>query len=47
METEVPDEPRKPLEEPDDAAYHLQIGSIDEDLDKLQEEFKDLVAEQH
>ena len=39
--------PKKPLREPDDAHYHLQVAAIDEEIEKLQEEFKDKVAEQH
>ena len=47
IDTIVPAMPKKPLREPDDAQYHLQIAAIDEEIDKLTEEFKDKVAEQH
>jgi len=47
MDTIIPAMPKKPLEEPDDAAYHLEIASIDMKISELQDSFKDLVAEQH
>jgi len=39
--------PKKPLQEPDDAQYHLEVAAIDEEIEKLQDEFKDRMAEQH
>lgn len=39
--------PKKLLEEPDDSKYHLEVARIDEQIEKLQEEFKELVAQQH
>ena len=47
IDTIVPPMPKKPLREPDDANYHLQVAAIDEEIEKLTEEFKDKVAEQH
>ena len=47
VDTIVPDMPKTPISEPDDASHHLQIASIDEEIDSLQDEFKDKVAEQH
>jgi|FrelakmetLWP11LW_1041352.scaffolds.fasta_scaffold701027_1 cell division protein FtsB len=39
--------PKKPLEEPDDAKYHLEVAGIDEQIEQLQEKFEELKAEQH
>ncbi len=47
VETIVPKMPEKLLKEPDDAQYHLNIAKLDEQLEKIKEEFKELVAEQH
>ena len=47
IDTIVPPMPKKPLREPDDAQYHLEVANIDEEIEKLQEDFKDKVAEQH
>ena len=47
IETVVPPMPKKPLEEPDDAKYHLEVARIDEQIEKLQEDFKELIAEKH
>ena len=47
IDTIVPPMPKKPLREPDEAQYHLEVAGIDEEIDKLQEDFKDKVAEQH
>ena len=30
VNTIIPDKPKKPLEEPDDAEYHLAVAEIDE-----------------
>lgn len=45
IETLVPALPKKPLEEPDDAKYHLEVARLDEQIEAQQEEFKGLVAE--
>ena len=45
VETLVPALPKKPLEEPDDAKYHLDVARLDEQIEAQQEEFKGLVAE--
>ena len=45
IDTIVPPMPKKPLREPDDAQYHLEVAAIDEEIEKLQEDFKDKVAE--
>ena len=37
--------PKKPLVEPDDAKYHLEVARLDEQIEALQEEFKGLVSE--
>lgn len=47
VDTIVPPMPKKPLQEPDDAQYHLEVAAIDEEIEKLQDEFKDRMAEQH
>jgi len=47
VDTIVPEMPKKPIQEPDDASHHLEIAGIDEQIEALQEEFKDKVAEQH
>jgi chromosome segregation ATPase len=39
--------PKKILTEPDDSQYHLDNAKLDEQFEKVKEEFKDLVAEQH
>ena len=36
--------PKKPLAEPDDTKYHLEVARLDEQIEALQEEFKGLVA---
>ena len=46
-ETVVPTMPKKPLEEPDDAQYHLSVAVFDEQIEELQETFEELKAEQH
>ena len=45
VETLVPALPKKPLEEPDDAKYPLDVARLDEQIEAQQEEFKGLVAE--
>ena len=47
IDTIVPPMPKKLLQEPDDSQYHLEVAGIDEQIDKLTEQFNDLVAEQH
>jgi len=44
-ETIVPEMPKKPLQEPDDSQYHLEVAAVNDEIEKLQDEFKDLVAE--
>lgn len=39
--------PKKVLEEPDDARYHLDVAQIDEEIEKLNEKFEELKSEQH
>jgi len=46
-ETVVPAMPKKLLEEPDDAQYHLSVAVFDEQIEELQETFEELKAEQH
>ena len=36
--------PKKLLREPDDTKYYTEVNKIDEELERLQEEFKDLVS---
>ena len=45
IETVVPAMPKNKLQEPDDAKYHLEMAKQDEQIEKLQEEFKELIAE--
>ena len=45
VETVVPAFPKKPLTEPDDAQYHLEVAAIDDQIGSLNEEAKDLMAE--
>lgn len=47
IDTIVPSMPKKVLQEPDDAQYHLEVAAIDEQIEKMQDEFNDRVAEQH
>ena len=47
LETVVPDRPKKLLQEPDDAQYHLDVANIDEKIEGLQDELTDLKAEAH
>ena len=44
MDTIVPNMPKKPLEEPDDSKYHLQIAEIDEQIEQMNESFKEKKA---
>lgn len=44
LDTVVPALPKQPLEEPDDAKYHLEVARIDEQIEKMQEEFKELIS---
>ena len=47
IETVIPDMPKKILEEPDDAQYHLSVARIDEEIEQLNEKFEELKGEQH
>ena len=44
MDTIVPQMPKEILREPDDSKYHLQSAAVDEQIEKLNEEFKELKA---
>ena len=44
MDTIIPQMPKEILQEPDDSKYHLQSAAIDEQIEKLNEEFKELKA---
>ena len=44
VDTTVPPLPKKLLSEPDDTKYHTEVNKIDEEMERLQEEFKDLVS---
>ena len=41
-ETIVPDKPKKLLSEPDDVAYHMKIVEMDEEIELLNKEIKDI-----
>lgn len=45
IETVTPPMPKKVLEEPDDAQYHLDVAHIDEEIEKLNEQFEELKSE--
>ena len=45
MDTIIPSMPKKFLEEPDDAKYHLQVAAIDDQIDQLNDEFRDMKAQ--
>ena len=44
MDTIVPSMPKNPLKEPDDSKYHLEVSAIEDQIEKLNEEFKELKA---
>ena len=44
IDTIVPDKPRKVLQEPDDVAYHMKVVEIDEQIEKLNLEIKEIDA---
>ena len=45
MDTIIPSMPKKLLEEPDDGKYHLQVAAIDDQIDQLNDEFRDMKAQ--
>ena len=44
MDTIVPEMPKTLLKDPDDSKHHLQVAEIEKQIEKLQEEFKELKA---
>lgn len=44
-ETIVPDKPKKILTEPDDVAYHMKVAQIDEKIEVLKAEIKEINAD--
>ena len=45
IDTIIPHPPKKLIQEPDDAKYHLEIDKMAEKIEKLNEEFKEKKAE--
>jgi uncharacterized small protein (DUF1192 family) len=43
--TIVPDRPKKILTEPDDVAYHMKVHELDEKIEVLNAEIKELQAQ--
>lgn len=43
-DTIVPDKPKKILTEPDDVVYHMKIAEIDEKIEVLNEEIREVQA---
>ena len=47
IDTIVPEKPKKMIEEPDDAKFHLKADQLNEQIEKLNEDFKERKADVH
>ena len=47
MDTIVPSMPKKLLEEPDDTQYHLKVTAIEEQIEQLNESFREKKAQRY